>query len=209
MPDAVPVHHADDALIVVEKPAGLLAVPGRGTQHTDCVAVRVQAMHADARVVHRLDQATSGLMLFARGPSAQRMLSQAFEQRRVAKRYTAVVAGLVEDDDGVIELPLAADWPNRPRQQVDRSHGKASKTLWHVLARNPTQGTTRLELEPVTGRSHQLRVHLQAIGHPIVGDALYAPAEWAAPRLMLHASALTIAHPVDARPMHFCSSAPF
>ena len=209
MPDGVPVLYSDDALIVIDKPAGLLSVPGRGEHLQDCAAARVQVRYADASVVHRLDQPTSGLMLFARGALAQRRLSRAFESRRVGKRYLAVVAGLVEDDEGCIELPLACDWPNRPRQQVDRVSGKPSTTRWRVVSRDTQQGSTRLELKPLTGRSHQLRVHLQAIGHPIVGDALYAPSEWAASRLMLHASALTIAHPSDARPLNFASPAPF
>jgi tRNA pseudouridine32 synthase / 23S rRNA pseudouridine746 synthase len=208
MPDAVPVVWCDDTLIVIDKPAGLLAVPGRGEHLQDCAAARVIALHADAKLVHRLDQATSGLMVFGRGLAAQRALSRAFAERRVAKRYTAIVAGLVVDDEGCIDLPLAADWPNRPCQQVDRERGKASLTRWRVLARDAARGSSRLELEPVTGRSHQLRVHLMSIGHAIVGDALYAPAAPAA-RLMLHASALTIPHPVDARLLNFSSRVPF
>jgi tRNA pseudouridine32 synthase/23S rRNA pseudouridine746 synthase len=168
----------------------------------------VQALHADAKLVHRLDQATSGLMVFGRGLMAQRFLSRAFAERLVAKRYTAIVAGHVVADEGTIDLPLAADWPNRPRQQVDRERGKASLTRWRVLSRDAALGTSRLELEPLTGRSHQLRVHLLSLGHAIVGDALYAPA-WPAPRLMLHATALTIAHPIDGRALNFSSTAPF
>lgn len=209
MPDCVPVLYVDDYILVVDKPAGLLAVPGRGERLPDCAASRVQVRFADALIVHRLDQATSGLLLFARGAAAQRALSQAFAERRVAKRYTAVVTGLLVPDSGSIDLPLAADWPNRPRQQVDRTHGKPSLTHWQVLARDTAAGTTRLALEPVTGRSHQLRVHLLAIGHPVVGDALYAGHESTARRLMLHASELTIPHPDDARPMNFRSAAPF
>ena len=208
MPVDVPVLYSDDALIVVDKPAGLLAVPGRGEARQDCVATRVQAEFADARVVHRLDQATSGLMVLARGAAAQRALSRAFEGRRVAKRYLAVVDGLLVEDAGSIDLALAADWPNRPRQRVDAEHGKPSLTHWRVLARDLEARTTRVELEPVTGRSHQLRVHLLSIGHAIVGDALYAP-QHAVPRLMLHASALTIPHPVDASVLNFSSAAPF
>ena len=208
MPDSVPVLYLDSALIVVDKPAGLLAVPGRGAYLQDCAAAHVQARFADAKVVHRLDLATSGLMVFARGLVAQRELSRAFEERRVAKRYVAIVAGRVVGDEGCIDLPLAGDWPNRPRQQVDHTHGKAAQTRWRVLSCDAGQGTSRLELEPVTGRSHQLRVHLLAIGHPIVGDTLYAP-QHAAPRLMLHACGLTIPHPTDARPMDFSSPAPF
>ena len=208
MPDSVPVLYSDDALIVVDKPAGLLAVPGRGVDLQDCAARRVQAMFADALVVHRLDQATSGLLLLARGASVQRGLSRRFEQRQVSKHYIAVVCGLIEGDAGSIALPLAPDWPNRPRQRVDAQSGKPSLTHWRVLSRDPVAQTTRLGLEPVTGRSHQLRVHLMAIGHAIVGDALYAP-ELPAPRMLLHASGLALAHPVDGRPLNFSSAAPF
>ena len=208
MPEGLPVLFSDDTLVVIDKPAGLLAVPGRGEQLRDCVATRLRACFADALVVHRLDQATSGLMLFARGVVAQRSLSRLFEARRVAKRYLALVDGLMERDAGSIDLPLGADWPNRPRQQVDIQRGKASLTHWRVLLRDVAARTTRVELEPVTGRSHQLRVHLLAIGHPIVGDALYAPA-LAAPRLMLHACALALPHPHDGRALNFSSHAPF
>lgn len=208
MPAGVPVLYADDAIVAIDKPAGLLAVPGRGADRQDCASARVQAAFSDALIVHRLDQATSGLLVFARSQAGQRRLSQAFAQRQVAKRYTAVVDGLLAHEHGCIELPLAADWPNRPRQQVDLRHGKPSQTRWRVLARDASARTTRLELEPCTGRSHQLRVHLLAIGHPILGDALYAPA-LAAPRLMLHACALALAHPQDGRPMNFSSAVPF
>ena len=184
--------HVDGRVVVADKPAGLLCVPGRGPDRADCLASRVQALWPDALVVHRLDMATSGLVVFGRGAAMQRALSIAFADRRVHKRYVAVVAGLVGDDTGEINLPLAADWPNRPRQQVDPTAGKPSLTRWQVLARDRAQGTTRLALTPVTGRTHQLRVHLAAIGHAVVGDALYAPLCWAqaAPRLLLHASEL-------------------
>jgi tRNA pseudouridine32 synthase / 23S rRNA pseudouridine746 synthase len=201
------VLHQDATLIAADKPAGLLAVPGRGADKQDCLWARVRAEWPDALVVHRLDQATSGVMLFARGAVAQRALSTAFEQRRVAKRYEAVVAGVVIDDTGTIDLPLAADWPNRPRQQVDHARGRPSLTRWRVLARD--ERTTRLALEPVTGRSHQLRVHCAAIGHPIVGDTLYGNADIAAPRLLLHAAALTIAHPVDGTSLSVECPTPF
>lgn len=205
------VPFADETLLVVEKPAGLLAVPGRGEAGSDCVAARVAARFADALIVHRLDMATSGLMLFARGAAAQRALSAAFAHRRVGKRYLAVVAGLVDADAGTIELPLAADWPNRPRQKVDRESGKPALTRWRVLSRDASACRTRLELEPVTGRSHQLRVHLASLGHSIVGDALYAAPEVAAqsPRLLLHACRLTFEHPDDGRRLAFDSPAPF
>lgn len=202
--------YRDDTLLAVDKPAGLLAVPGRGEAKHDCVARRVQAEHPQALVVHRLDEATSGVMLFGLGAGAQRMLSIAFAERRVAKRYEALVRGLPADDEGTIDLPLAADWPNRPRQQVDPVRGKASRTLWRVVARDGASQCTRLALEPHTGRTHQLRVHLAAIGHPIVGDALYGgPVAPPAPRLMLHACELRFAHPADGRDLAIGSAVPF
>ena len=192
--------HVDDTLLVVDKPGGLLAVPGRGAGRQDCLAARVQARYPDALIVHRLDMATSGLMVMARGPAAQRALSMAFAARAVKKRYIALVAGRLEappEGWGLIDLPLVGDWPNRPRQIVDHTMGKPSLTRWRVVAHDPASGTTRVELEPVTGRSHQLRVHLAALGHPIVGDSLYASPEVQAqaPRLMLHACSLGFAHP--------------
>jgi tRNA pseudouridine32 synthase/23S rRNA pseudouridine746 synthase len=208
------VVHVDDGCVVALKPAGLLAVPGRGPERADCLWTRLRARWPDALVVHRLDQATSGLMVFARGIDAQRRLARAFEQRAVNKRYVAIVDGHVEGEAGSIELPLGADWPNRPRQQVDAEHGRAALTRWRVLARS-APGTnepwTRLELEPVTGRAHQLRVHLLARGHAILGDALYAsPSVQArAPRLLLHASALAYAHPHSDEPLAFASEPPF
>ena len=203
--------HADVVLLVFDKPSGLLAVPGRGEAKRDCLAARAQQRWPDALVVHRLDMATSGLMLMARGLAAQRGLSRQFERREVGKRYVALVHGLPRDDAGCIELPLIADWPNRPLQKVDIAHGKPAITRWRVLARDDRTQTTRIELEPVTGRSHQLRVHLQAIGHPILGDALYAPhgARDAAPRLMLHASRVECRHPASGEPLCFESLPPF
>ena len=202
--------HRDEALLAVDKPAGLLAVPGRGPDKQDCLWARVRDAEPEALVVHRLDMATSGLIVFARGPQVQRRLSAAFAARQVHKRYEAMVAGVVEGDAGEIDLPLAVDWPNRPRQQVDRLHGRPSLTRWRVLQRDVHAGTTRLMLEPVTGRSHQLRVHLAAIGHPIVGDPLYGlPAASAAPRLLLHASALRLTHPVHGVEMELSSVVPF
>ena len=201
----------DEHLVVADKPAGLPTVPGRPAELHDCLWQRVRAQVADALVVHRLDMAPSGLVLFARGPEAQRRLSAAFAQRAVDKRYEAVVAGRVAQDKGEIDLPLAADWPNRPRQQVDVERGKPSLTRWRVLAHDDAAGATRLALKPLTGRSHQLRVHLAAIGHPILGDALYATPEGAAaaPRLLLHATQLAFAHPADGRTVSFASPAPF
>lgn len=208
---AVQLLHVDAHCVLADKPAGLLSVPGRGPDKQDCLATRVQRVVPDALVVHRLDMATSGLWLMARGLASQRRLARAFEQREVRKHYVAVVAGQPDEAAGAIDFPLAADWPNRPRQQVDPVHGRPSLTRWRVLGAGPLPGTTRVELEPVTGRSHQLRVHLQAIGHPIVGDPLYAPPSWAgaAPRLLLHACDLQLPHPATGEPVRWTSPAPF
>jgi tRNA pseudouridine32 synthase/23S rRNA pseudouridine746 synthase len=209
-PHALRVLWRDDALIAVDKPAGQLSVPGRGAALADCTWTRARGQWPDALVVHRLDQATSGLMLFARGLHVQRVLSRAFAERGVDKRYIAVVHGLLTDDTGRIELPLAADWPQRPRQRIDHEAGKPARTDWQVLQRDAARQRTRLLLQPVTGRTHQLRVHLAALGHAIVGDALYATAHDAAePRLLLHASELQLAHPLDASPLLLQSQAPF
>ena len=203
--------HVDAACIVAVKPSGLLAVPGRGERGRDCLAARVQAEFADALVVHRLDMATSGLMLFARGADAQRALSDAFARRAIDKRYCAVVHGRVASAQGEIDLPLIADWPNRPLQKVDLERGKPSLTRYRVLGFDAERDATRLALEPVTGRAHQLRVHLQAIGHPILGDALYGSAEVQAraERLLLHAAGLRFAHPVSGEWLAFESAVPF
>jgi tRNA pseudouridine32 synthase / 23S rRNA pseudouridine746 synthase len=209
--------HADESLLVFDKPAGLLAVPGRGPDKQDCLSARAQAAYPDALVVHRLDMATSGLVVVARGIEAQRRLSLAFEKRRVHKRYLAVVAGHLlneQPDNGwnTIDLPLILDWMARPRSIVDHTNGKPSLTRWRLAAGGtPIAGTTRLELEPVTGRSHQLRVHLQAIGFPIVGDPLYAsPAQEAmAGRLLLHAQAIEIPHPATDQMRAFEAPCPF
>ena len=206
---SLPHLYLDDTLVVVDKPAGLPSVPGRPTELHDCMASRVQAALPDALVVHRLDMATSGLLVFARSKAAQSALGTAFAQRDVAKRYVAVVAGELAEDVGEIDLPLIADWPNRPLQKVDHAIGKPSITCYRVIERHA--GCTRVALEPLTGRSHQLRVHLLALGHPIVGDALYAPPEVAAqaPRLLLHAHALAFAHPVSGEALSFESPLPF
>ena len=189
----------------------MLSVPGRGEANQDCLASRLQALHPDALVVHRLDMATSGLWIMGRGLAMQRKLARAFEHRQVRKRYVAVVDGRLAQAEGSIDLPIGADWPNRPRQQVDAEHGRPSVTRFRVLGPGPLPGTTRLELEPVTGRTHQLRVHLMAIGHPLVGDALYAPepVATAAPRLWLHASELGLVHPGTGEPMQWTSAPPF
>jgi tRNA pseudouridine32 synthase/23S rRNA pseudouridine746 synthase len=203
------VRHADLHCVVVDKPSGLPAVPGRSAALQDCAWRRLQQAHPDALVVHRLDMATSGLLLFARGEAAQRALSGAFEKRLVRKRYLAVVAGELQQESGEIALPIGAHWPDRPRRCVDPLHGRPALTRFRLLAREA--GRSRVALEPVTGRTHQLRVHLAAIGHPIVGDALYAPPEVqaGAGRLLLHASALAVPHPQDGHLVEWTSDVPF
>lgn len=203
--------HLDEHLLAVSKPAGLLAVPGRGEDKQDCLSARIQAWLPDARVVHRLDMATSGLLLMARSASVQRALGHAFEAQRIHKRYEALVHGHMQAHDAQwqsIELPIGPDWPRRPRQQVDLLRGKPSLTRWRLLAREGS--ASRIALEPLTGRTHQLRVHLEALGHPILGDALYAPHAGAcAPRLMLHACQLALDHPVTGQPLQLHDPTPF
>ena len=198
---AISCLYLDDDLLVLAKPAGLLCVPGRGPDKQDCLSARAQQQWPGALVVHRLDMATSGLVLMARNPVAQRALSQSFAERAVEKRYQAVVQGcMAAPTDGAwgdITLPIAADWERRPLRVVDALQGKPSHTRWRILGHDDTAGTTRVELAPVTGRTHQLRVHMAALGHPILGDALYADAATAtrAPRLLLHATRLAFKHP--------------
>ena len=210
VPPGLAVVFADEALLVFDKPAGLLAVPGRGDDKQDCLASRAQQQWPDALVVHRLDMATSGLIVLARSPAAQRALNLAFEKRQVHKQYEAVVDGHLDapgtpDGWGLVDLPLIVDWPNRPRSIVDHSLGRPARTRWRVLEHDPVAGTTRVLLEPVTGRSHQLRVHLQALGHPILGDLLYASPDTqaAAPRLLLHARKLALFHPATGQALQF------
>ncbi|WP_306563725.1 pseudouridine synthase [Aquabacterium sp.] len=203
--------YVDDSLVVVNKPEGLLSVPGRGDDRQDCMVHRVQQRFPEALTVHRLDMATSGLLVFARGEVMQRALSVLFQDRQVDKRYVAVVKGLLQQDQGEIDLPLAADWPNRPRQMVCFERGKPSQTRYEVLARDPGKGETRVALTPITGRSHQLRVHMLALGHPMLGDPFYgdADSQVRAPRLLLHAAALSLPHPQTGEPMHWSSAPPF
>lgn len=203
-----PLYH-DAHLLVFDKPAGLLSVPGRLPENKDSLALRAQAEFPDALIVHRLDMATSGLIVMARGAEAHRTLSIAFAERRVDKSYIAVVAGLVEADTGEVNLPLIADWPNRPRQMVDHEIGKPSLTRYRVLSRETDR--TRVQLEPVTGRSHQLRVHMMAMGHPIIGDEFYAPEaiRHLSPRLLLHAEHLTLPHPDNGDILSFHAPAAF
>lgn len=202
--------HVDSALIVVDKPSGLLSVPGRGDDKQDCVITRLQRDFPEAMIAHRLDMSTSGLLVVARGEAMQKAMYKLFRDRAVDKRYLAAVAGLVETDAGEIDLPLICDWPNRPRQMVSHEIGKPSLTRYRVLERCPAENLTRIELEPVTGRSHQLRVHLAALGHPILGDELYAgAAAERAPRLLLHAAEIAFVHPQTGKPINFLSAPPF
>jgi tRNA pseudouridine32 synthase/23S rRNA pseudouridine746 synthase len=210
----IEVIYADDFLVVLNKPSGLLSVPGKGPDKQDCLSSRVQAIYPDALVVHRLDMSTSGLLVFARGIPAQRALNQAFATRAVTKRYEAVVSGLAKQTTEpwrTIDLPIIVDWPNRPLRIIDFDRGQPSVTRLQCLHYDAQANTTRVALEPVTGRSHQLRIHLQAIGNPILGDTLYAPPEVAeqAPRLLLHAYALCVPHPVSGKAMAFECPAEF
>lgn len=203
--------HRDTALLVVSKPAGLLAVPGRGPEKQDCLSRRLQTEFPDALIVHRLDMHTSGVIALARGKEMQRRLSGLFAGRQVDKHYLAVVTGRLAASSGEIDLPLAADWPRRPLQKVDRLAGKSALTRYRVLGHDPLTDRSRVALTAITGRTHQLRVHLLAIGHPIVGDPLYGanrPSQ-ADTRLLLHAEGLSFAHPESGQPMHFFSPAPF
>lgn len=206
-PRGLAVIWQDETAVVVDKPAGLPAVPGRPEALRDCAASRLQAAWPDAKVVHRLDMATSGLLLFAFGLDWQRAYSALFAGRAMDKHYVAVVQGLMTEDRGTVELPLIADWPNRPRQKVDFVAGKPSCTHYEVLTRDEAAGRTRVALRPVTGRSHQLRVHLLALGHPIVGDALYGAAP--AARLMLHAGRLAFEHPCSGERVELHADSPF
>ncbi|PWC16828.1 bifunctional tRNA pseudouridine(32) synthase/23S rRNA pseudouridine(746) synthase RluA [Brenneria corticis] len=202
--------YQDRHIMVVNKPSGLLSVPGRAPEHKDSVMSRIQADYPDAQSVHRLDMATSGVMVVALTKAAERELKRQFREREPKKSYIARVWGIMERDEGLIDLPLICDWPNRPKQKVCFEQGKAAQTEYQVLSRDG-DGTTRVRLMPITGRSHQLRVHLLALGHPILGDGFYAhPAAKAlAPRLLLHAQELCITHPQFNAPMHFRCEADF
>ena len=199
--------HDDHEIVVLDKPAGLLSVPGKGEHLADCLLARVRAVFPTALLVHRLDRDTSGVIVFALTPLAQRHLGWQFEERRARKVYVARVRGEMAEREGVVDLPIRVDWPNRPRQIV-APDGRPAVTRWKRLRAG--QGETRVRLFPETGRSHQLRVHMLAIGHPILGDPFYA--EGAArefPRLMLHSESLSIRHPDGGKTLRFASPAPF
>ena len=198
----------DTALLIVNKPTRLLSVPGRGPDKQDCLVSRIQAEFPDALIVHRLDYDTSGLLVLARGKAMHRELSILFQERQVTKRYVAVVDGKPDADSGEVNLPLIVDWPNRPRQMVDHAEGRPAVTDWRVVRASDDE--TRIRLMPLTGRSHQLRVHMAEIGHPILGDPLYATGAAADfPRLMLHAESLRLKHPESGLPMTFSAPAEF
>ena len=193
--------YEDEHLIAINKPAGLLSVPGRGPDNQDCAISRVQSSRPNSRIIHRLDMATSGILLIAQNIESLRAFSKLFEQRNIDKQYIAVVDGLLDKPTGEIDLPLICDWPNRPKQKVCHDSGKHAKTLYRTVHVDREQLTTRVELTPVTGRSHQLRVHMLSLGHPILGDEFYGTerSKEAAERLLLQATQLTFTHPFSAK----------
>ena len=201
----------DQHILVVNKPADLLSVPGKTSELKDCLVTRVQNRFPDALIVHRLDMATSGIMVLALNKNMHRQLSILFQDRLVNKTYTAIVDGQITNESGEVDLPLITDWPNRPKQKVDYETGKPSLTHYKVLDYDIQTDSSRVELKPVTGRSHQLRVHMLSLGHAILGDRLYAsPAiVCKSDRLLLHASELSFSHPSSGKKMHFVSKVPF
>ena len=204
----IPVLHADHEILVVEKPAGLLSVPGKGADLADCLILRLGRAFPTVRLVHRLDRDTSGVMVFGLTEHAQRHLGRQFEERKVKKTYLARIAGRLEPKTGTVDLPLTVDWPNRPRQMVCPETGRPAVTDWRVMKADAAE--TRVRLMPRTGRSHQLRVHMLALGHPILGDPLYAPETCADhPRLMLHSEELRLSHPESGQGLKFRAPAPF
>jgi tRNA pseudouridine32 synthase/23S rRNA pseudouridine746 synthase len=200
--------HQDHEILLVNKPSGLLSVPGKGDHLSDCLIARVKEAFPEALLVHRLDMDTSGVMVFGLTPHAQRHLGLQFEKRQTKKTYVARVWGEMAAKTGEVDLPLIVDWPNRPLQMVDHENGKPAQTEWRVMRTG--NGETRVRLYPRTGRSHQLRVHMLALGHPILGDPFYAkgPAR-DFPRLMLHAESLRLRHPDGGKGMNFSVKAPF
>jgi tRNA pseudouridine32 synthase/23S rRNA pseudouridine746 synthase len=201
--------YRDDDIIVAEKPSGLLSVPGKALEHKDALITRINLVYPTATVVHRLDMATSGIMVLALNKPSHRAISKQFELRQTKKRYFARVYGHIAHDSGEVNLPLICDWPNRPKQMVDHDNGKPSLTRFQVVTRD--DNTTLVALYPVTGRSHQLRVHMLSLGHPILGDRLYAHenALKQASRLQLHAETLQFAHPTSGDILTFSSPVPF
>ncbi|KNX42291.1 Ribosomal large subunit pseudouridine synthase A [Roseovarius tolerans] len=206
--DPLDILHHDHEIVVVNKPAGLLSVPGKGEHLADCLITRLQDAFPTALLVHRLDRDTSGVMIFALTPHAQRHLGLQFEKRQAKKSYVARVLGLLSPKTGVVDLPLTVDWPNRPLQKVCHETGRAAWTEWRVLRQGENE--SRVRLSPKTGRSHQLRVHMLSLGHPILGDPLYASgAARDYPRLMLHSEELRLRHPDGGAGVKFRAKAPF
>lgn len=202
--------YEDEYLLVLSKPSGLLSVPGKGEHLADCLETRAREKFPEILVVHRLDMETSGIFIMAKTKDVQANLGKQFERRKVSKTYIARAFGHPQHNEGLIDLPLRCDWPNRPKQMVCYEHGKPSQTNWKVLKREENN-ITRIELKPITGRSHQLRVHLKEIGHPILGDPFYAHDEAlkSAERLQLHAQSLTVHHPENGELITFTDYAPF
>lgn len=203
------VLHQDEDILVLDKPSGLLTVPGKAAEHSDCLEKRAQEQFETARIVHRLDMDTSGVVIMAMNAAAHRHLGLQFERRHTKKTYIADVYGVMEDESGTVDLPLRCDWPNRPKQMVDFDEGRKATTHWKILSRG--EKYTRVELTPITGRSHQLRVHMLALGHPILGDRFYAQGDALemADRLCLHAQDLTIFHPTGGETLSFHAPCPF
>jgi tRNA pseudouridine32 synthase/23S rRNA pseudouridine746 synthase len=202
--------YRDTCLLAVSKPSGLLSVPGRGEDKMDSMATRVQAEYPKALVAHRLDRDTSGLLIFPLGAKMHRQISLMFEKREMDKSYVAVVMGRLQPEQGLVDLPLMVDWPNRPRHIVNTEQGKPAQTRYRLLSYDATTDTSRVALEPITGRTHQLRVHMQSLGHPIVGDTLYGGnADGLAPRLLLHALTLDFTHPVTGKKINLIAPLPF
>lgn len=198
--------YIDDDLIIVDKPAGLLSVPGKAEDNRDCLITRIQEKYPEAIIVHRLDMATSGLMILPRSKRAEKRISVQFQRRKVLKKYVALLHGVIDEDEGVITAPLICDWENRPRQKIDFEIGKPSQTYFEVLERN--KDTTLVCFWPSTGRSHQLRMHSIYIEHPICGDLFYIGDD-GYKRLMLHASYLEFKHPMSGEKIAFESSPDF
>lgn len=206
--DPLVILHDDHEVLLVDKPSGLLSVPGKGEHLADCLMARVQKVFPTALLVHRLDRDTSGVMIFALTPHAQRHLGLQFEKRQTKKTYVARVWGDMRDKTGTVDLPLIVDWPNRPRQMVDHENGKQAVTDWRVVRKKT--GETRVRLMPRTGRSHQLRVHMLALGHPILGDPFYAEGQARDyPRLMLHSEILQFRHPDGGHGIRITAKCPF
>ena len=206
--DLLDVVHLDHEILVVNKPSGLLSVPGRGALLADCLITRIQSEYPTALLVHRLDRDTSGVMVFALSPNAQRHLGLQFEKRQTKKTYVARVWGQIKADTGTVDLPIIVDWPNRPKQMICHETGRAAVTDWQVINRD--RGETRVKLSPKTGRSHQLRIHMLALGHPILGDPFYGtPESQEATRLMLHSHRLRLRHPDGGEMMDFRAKLPF